>query len=72
MQMFSAHVRGGVIVPDDGVSLPEGTTVTVLFGDATEPFDLTPEEEAELAESIREGDAGQVITAEELLERLRR
>lgn len=72
MQVFSAHVRGGVVVPDDGVSLPEGTTVTVLFEDGTEPLDLTSEEEAELAEAIREADAGHVITAEELLERLRR
>jgi predicted transcriptional regulator len=36
------------------------------------PFELTPEEEAELAESLAEADRGDFITAEELLERLRR
>jgi hypothetical protein len=35
-------------------------------------FEVTPEEEAELLEAIREADRGDVITAEELLERLRR
>jgi hypothetical protein len=37
-----------------------------------EAFDLTPEEEAELAEAIREVERGHVITAGELLKRLRR
>ena len=34
-------------------------------------FELTAEQEAELAESIAEADRGAVITAAELLERLR-
>jgi hypothetical protein len=33
--------------------------------------DLTPEEEAELAEAIREVERGHVVTADELLKRLR-
>jgi predicted transcriptional regulator len=37
-----------------------------------EPLELTPEEEAELAESLAEADRGDFVTAEELLERLRR
>jgi predicted transcriptional regulator len=37
-----------------------------------EVFALTPEEEAEMAESIREADRGHFITAEEVLARLRR
>ena len=37
-----------------------------------EPFELTPEEEAELAESIREADRGEVVTAEQVLARLSR
>ena len=45
---------------DDGVEIEAG------------PFELTPEEEAELAESLAEADRGDSITAEELLERLRR
>ena len=36
-----------------------------------EPFALTPEEEAELAESIREADGGDVITAKRVLARLK-
>jgi hypothetical protein len=80
MQVFSARVRGGAIVPEDGVTLPEGTTVTVIADAETGAFETTPEEEreltaqqeAELAESIAEADRGDVITAAELLERLRR
>ncbi len=37
-----------------------------------EPVELTPEEEPELAEAIREVESGLFITAEELLARLRR
>jgi hypothetical protein len=37
----------------------------------TEGFEVTPEEEAELLEAIREADRGDVIPAAELLERLR-
>ncbi len=35
-------------------------------------FELTAQQEAELAESIAEADRGDVITAADLLERLRR
>jgi hypothetical protein len=72
MQVFSARVTGGVIVPDDGVTLPEGTVVTVIVDLGADAPEFTPEQEAELAESIREAEAGHVITAQELLERLRR
>jgi hypothetical protein len=37
-----------------------------------EGFEVTPKEEAELLEAIRGADRGDVITAAELLERLRR
>ena len=72
MQVFSARVRDGAIVPEDGVTLPEGTMVTVIADLETGGFETTPEEEHELLESIREADRGDVITAAELLERLRR
>jgi hypothetical protein len=72
MQMFTGRVRDGVIPLEGDVTLPEGTTVTVIAGDAGQPFDLTEEDEAELEQSIREVEAGHVITAAELLERLRR
>ena len=72
MQVFSARVRGGTIVPEDGVTLPEGTTVTVIADLEAGVFETTPEEEREFLESIAEADRGDVITAAELLERLRR
>ena len=72
MRVFTAQVTGGVIVLEDSVTLPEGTVVTVIADLGANAPEFTPEEEAELAESIREAEAGQVITAHELLERLRR
>ena len=70
--MFSARARGGVIVPDDGVTLPEGTTVTVIADGEAGAFGTTPEEERELLDAVAGVDRGDVITAAELLERLRR
>ena len=45
MQVFSARVRGGAIVPEDGVTLPEGSTVTVIAALEAGVFEPTPEEE---------------------------
>ncbi len=70
MQVFTARVKRGAIVPDDGVELPEGSRVTVIAEDAEAPFELTAAQEAELAESIAEADRGEVISAAELLRRL--
>ena len=70
MQVFTARVRGGAIVPEDGVTLPEGTTVTVIADDRQGALELTEAQEAELAESIAEADRGEVITAAELLRRI--
>ena len=70
--MFSARVRGGAIVPEDGVTLPEGTTVTVIADAETGAFETTPEEERELLDAVAGVDRGDVITAAEPLERLRR
>jgi hypothetical protein len=72
MQVFSARVRGGTIVPDDGVTLPEGATVTVIADDDSQPFEVTPEEESELLEAIAGVERGETVRAEDLLERLRR
>ncbi len=72
MQVFTARVQGGAIVPDEGVQLTEGSRVTVIAGEADAPFELTIAEEAELAESIAEADRGDVISAAELLGRLSR
>ena len=63
-------VDGKVVV--EGESLTEGSTVTVLLRDDEEGFDLTPEEEGKLLESIAEIERGEFISGEQLLERLRR
>jgi hypothetical protein len=72
MQVFSARVRDGAIVPEDGVSLPEGAQVTVIADEAGEGCEVTPEEERELLEAMAGAERGETISAAELLERLRR
>jgi len=72
MQVFRGRVRGGTIVPDDGVELAEGSRVTVMAGEAEARFELTEAEESELAESIAEAERGDVISAADLLHRLSR
>lgn len=63
-------IDGKVVVESE--ALPEGSTVTVLLREDEEAFDLTPEEEKELLESIAEIERGEFISGERLLERLRR
>jgi hypothetical protein len=72
MLVFSARVRGGTIVPEEGVTLPEGTQVTVMADDQAQAFDVSPEEERELLEAIAEAERGETVRAADLLERLRR
>ena len=63
-------VDGKVVV--EGETLTEGETVTVLLREDEEAFELTPEAEEELLESIAEIERGEFISGEQLLERLRR
>ena len=71
MQVASGTVVDGKVVVE-GLSLPEGTVVTVLArGDAT-AVRLPPQQEAELLEALDEADREDGISAEELLARLRR
>ena len=72
MQVFTARVRDGVLVPEGAVGLPEGTRVTVIADHETEAFETTPEEERQLLEAMAEADRGETIPAADLLERLRR
>ena len=72
MQVFSARVRDGAIVPEDGVTLPEGSKVTVIADGEDQAFEATAEEESELLEAIAGVERGETVRAEELLERLRR
>lgn len=71
MQVATGTVIDGKIVVE-GVPLPEGAIVTILARDAHESFEVPPELEAELLESIAQADRGETISAEELLQRLRR
>jgi hypothetical protein len=72
MQVFTARMRDGVLLPEDGVTLPEGSTVTVIADGNTEPFQTTPDEERELLDAIAEVERGETVRAADLLERLRR
>ena len=63
-------VDGKVVV--EGESLTEGSTVTVVLREDDEAFELTPEEEEELLESIQQIERGEFVSGEQLLERLRR
>jgi hypothetical protein len=71
MQLATGTVVDGKIVLE-GTTLPEGTVVTVLARDNSETFELPQELESELAASIAEADRGEVVSAAELFERLRR
>jgi hypothetical protein len=70
MQVFSARGQNGALIPDEGIELAEGTRVTVIAGEASAAFDLSPADESELAEAVAEADRGKVISAAELLRRL--
>ena len=63
-------VEGKVVV--EGETLAEGETVTVLLREDDETFELTPEEEDELLESIAAIERGEYVSGEQVLERLRR
>ena len=71
MQLATGTVVGGKIVVD-GDPLPEGAVVTILAREADETFEVPPELEAELQESIAQAERGETISAKEVLERLRR
>ena len=70
MLITSGRVVSGKIVVD-GEPLPDGAVVTVLAREADETFELDAAAEAELLESIAEGDRGDTVSAEEVLRALR-
>lgn len=70
MQIATGTVVDGKIIVE-GEPLAEGMVVTILAREAQETFEVPPELEAELLESIAEADRGETITADELLLRLR-
>jgi hypothetical protein len=71
MQVTTGTVIDGKIVMA-GEPLPEGTVVTILSREADETFQVPKELEAELLESMGEADRGEAISADDMLQRLRR
>jgi len=71
MQLATGTVVNGKVVVA-GLDLPEGTTVTVLTRDVEPTVKLSPEDEAELLQSLDEADVEEGISAEELFARLQR
>jgi len=71
MQLAIGTVVGGKIIVD-GDPLPEGAIVTILARESDETFEVPPELEADLSESIAQAERGETISAEEVLRRLRR
>jgi len=71
MQVITGTVVDGKVVVE-GLSLPEGTVVTVFARDEESPVKLPPAEEAELLDALDEADREEGISAEELFDRLRK
>ena len=71
MQLAIGTVVGGKVIVE-GDPLPEGAVVTILAREAHETFEVPPELEAELDESIAQAARGETISADVLLNRLRR
>ena len=71
MQLAIGTVVGGKVIVE-GDPLPEGAVVTILARETHETFEVPFELEAELDESITEAARGETISADVLLNRLRR
>jgi hypothetical protein len=71
MQVVSGIVIDGKVVVE-GLSLPEGTAVTVLARGDEAVVKLSPEEEADLLAALDEADREEGVPAAEFFERLRR
>lgn len=70
MKVVTGKVVAGRIVIE-GEPLEEGCTVTVLAPERDEAFVLDAQAEASLLAAIVEADRGEVITGEELMNKLR-
>jgi hypothetical protein len=71
-RIYSARVRGGVVVPE-GVVLPDGTAVTIAVNDEKEAdVELSPAELAELDDAIAEADRAESVSSAVVLAQLER
>ena len=71
MQIASGTIVGGMVVVE-GLSLPEGTVVTILARGDEIAVRLPPQQETELLDALDEADREEGISADELFARLRR
>lgn len=71
MQITSGTIVDGKVVVE-GLSLPEGTLVTILARGDEIAVRLQPKQEADLLDALDEADREDGISAEELFIRLRR
>src|SRR3989344_3328052 len=70
MKIATGKVIGGKVVVE-GDSFAEGSVVTVVARDDDEPFDVSPEDEKALLAAMVQADRGEVVSWEDLRERLR-
>lgn len=71
MQVTTGTVVGGKII-GEGVPLAEGAVVAVLSSEANESFVLSQEDEDELLAAIAEIEGGDFLSAEQVLESIRK
>ena len=71
MRVATGKVVAGKVILE-GAPFEEGASVTVIAADESEPFELSPEEEAELLEAIGQIDRGEFVDGSELLRSLKR
>lgn len=71
MKVATGKVIGGKVILE-GEPLAEGSVVTVVAREDDETFEVSPEEEKALLAAITQAERGEVVSWEELRERLRR
>jgi hypothetical protein len=71
MLTVRARVRNGRLVLDEPTDLPEGAEVQLEAISDDPPWDLTPEQRAELKARISGADRGESVPAAEIFARLR-
>ncbi len=71
MKVATGKVIGGKVVLE-GEPLAEGSVVTVVAREDDETFEVSPEDERALLAAIDQAERGEVISWEELRERLHR
>lgn len=71
MKLLTAKVIDGQLDLPEGV-LEEGVTITLLVPEKDEDFELTEEQQEELAQALAEADRGEGVDGWQFLAELRR